>query len=297
MIVTYRPAREADLEPAIRIVADAINDLRARHGLVPDYAPRPPAFQRHCLAADPDGLWIAERDGNMAGYGFAWVCQDFWFLAQLFIRPDAQSAGIGQALFDKTLAPGERHRTTNRALITFAYNRASTGLYIRNGLYPRQPLYAMQAPAERIRAGLGGTRYETAPLPPEPPGWIGDLDTQVLGFRRDEHHGFQAGNAAARGIQITDAGKPVGYAYITGGHIGPLAIDPGANAAQAVNAVLRSVLSDNPAQVDLMVPGAAEAVLGELTKAGFRITEPMVLLSAKPFGNWRCYLPNNPGYM
>ena len=296
MDVSYRPAREADLEAAMRIVADAINDLRTRHGVVPDFQPPPPVFQRHCLTVDPEGLWIAERNDSMVGFGFAWVCQDFWFLAQLFIRPDAQAAGIGQVLLDKTMTLAERHRASNRSLITFAYNRASTALYIRNGLFPRQPLYVMQAPTARIRES-GPTRYETSALPTEPSGWISDLDAQVLGFRRGDHHRFLFGNAAVRGVQVTDAGRPVGYAYIRGGHIGPLAVDPTADAAQVVNAAISAALAGNPDQIDVMVPGTAEAIMAAVSAAGLRIAEPLVLLSAKPFGDWRCYLPNDPGYM
>lgn len=297
MNITYRPARDADLEAAMQIVADAINDLRARHGFKPDFLPRPPAFQRYCQSTNSGSLWIAERDGIMVGYAFSWMCQEFHFLSQLFIRPEAQAAGIGQTLFERTMSSSGQPYASNRALITLAYNRAATGLYVRNGLFPRQPLYAMQAPARHVRDAVKPTRYETAPLPASLPGWIGDLDAQVLGFRRDAHHRFQASNGAVRSIQVTDAGKPVGYAYITGGHIGPFAVTPSADPAQAINAVIRAVVAGDADQVGLLVPGTADAIMGAAPRAGARIMEPMVLLSAKPFGDWRCYLPNNPGYM
>src|SRR3546814_6300438 len=80
------------------------------------------------------------------GFGFSWMCQRFWYLSQLFVRPDTQAKGVGQALLSKTLQLAERNGAENRALITFAYNTASAGLYIRNGMYPREPLYRMVAP-------------------------------------------------------------------------------------------------------------------------------------------------------
>ncbi len=70
---------------------------------------------------------------------------------------------------------------------------------------------------------------------------------------------------------VADAGRPVAYAGITGGHISPVAIDPAADAERAVNAVVRDALADNPASVDLMVPGNADAVLGALSSAGLSI--------------------------
>ena len=30
---------------------------------------------------------------------------------------------------------------------------------------------------------------------------------------------------------------------------------------------------------------------------GFRIEEPYVLMAWRPFGNWRNYLPRDPGFM
>jgi hypothetical protein len=47
----------------------------------------------------------------------------------------------------------------------------------------------------------------------------------------------------------------------------------------------------------MIVPGSAEGVLAAVSDLGFRILEPYVLLSARPFGNWQCYLPSNPGYL
>ena len=47
----------------------------------------------------------------------------------------------------------------------------------------------------------------------------------------------------------------------------------------------------------MIVPGKADQVLRTVSRLGFRIDEPFVLLSARPFGNWRHYLPSNPGFM
>jgi GNAT superfamily N-acetyltransferase len=66
--------------------------------------------------------------------------QRFWFLAQLFVRPGTQAKGIGQAMLTRTLQQAQESGAENHALITMAYNTASTGLYIQNGMYPREPL-------------------------------------------------------------------------------------------------------------------------------------------------------------
>jgi GNAT superfamily N-acetyltransferase len=103
--------------------------------------PRPPRFQLFSLKDDADGLWVAEDAGQILGFAFSWVCGDLWFLAQLFVSPDQQGSGIGNQLLKRTLDHAQKKGATNKALITFAFNRVSQGLYIRHGLYPRLPLH------------------------------------------------------------------------------------------------------------------------------------------------------------
>ena len=59
---------------------------------------------------------------------------------------------------------------------------------------------------------------------------------------------------------------------------------------------LRCALDGAPNRVSMTVPGRADIVLGMLSALGFRIEEPYVLMSARPFGNWGNYLPSNPGF-
>ena len=301
MDIGYRPARAEDLEPALRLVQDAYNELRVRHGLKPNIGVRPPVFQAFCLARDPDGLWVAEADGALVGFGFAWTRQTFWYLAQLFVRPGTQGEGVGQALLARTMDWAAREGVENRALITMAYNTASTGLYLRNGLYPREPLLRMAAPVQAIAGGTGAEALDTMPIEPWPRcrEWLGRIDEEVLGFRREEHHAFLLGGFAAHAVRIERAGHPAGYAYISAeGHIGPLAVVPGADPEAVVDAAVRFALRQEQAkQVSMIVPGKADRILAAASGLGFRIDEPFVLLSEKPFGDWGRYLPSNPGFM
>src|SRR6476660_4881633 len=168
MDINYRRAELEDLEGAERVVQEAGNELRVRHGRQPWPAPPPIAFPKFCLAENPDGLWVAEHGDTIVGFGFSWMTEKFWFLSQLFVRPEMQAKGIGQALLSKTLMQAERNGAANRALITFAYNIAPTGLYLKNGLYPREPLYRMAAPAQAVAQNLADAGYEVTPIAPWP---------------------------------------------------------------------------------------------------------------------------------
>src|ERR1700730_17128881 len=174
MDINYRRAELEDLEGAERVVQEAGNALRMRHGRQPWPAPPPIAFPKFCLAEDPEGLWVAEHGGKIVGFGFSWMTETFWFLSQLFVRPETQARGVGQALLSKTLMQAERNRATNRALITPAYNTASTGLYLKTGRDPSEPLYRMAAPAQSSHRSLpmpGMTRRQLRPGPSPGNGW------------------------------------------------------------------------------------------------------------------------------
>jgi GNAT superfamily N-acetyltransferase len=300
MDITYRPARFEDLEDAERVVQEAGNELRVRHGRRPWSAPPPVAFPKFCLAEDPDGLWVAEHGDTIIGFGFSWMTEKFWFLSQLFVRPQTQAQGIGQALLSKTLIQAERNGASNRALITPAYNIASTGLYLNNGLYPRELLYRMAAPAQAVAQNLVDAGYDATPIAPrtEPDEWTGRIDQELLGFRRDLHHRFLLGGGAARAIRIERAGRAAGYAYVSAeGYLGPLAIAPDADAKAVVTTALCCALESRPSQVSMIVPGRADVVMRAVLALGFRIEEPYVLMATQPFGNWCNYLPRTPGFL
>jgi GNAT superfamily N-acetyltransferase len=305
MEITYRPAKLEDLEEAARVVQQSANALRVRHGRQPWPAPPPIAFPKFCLARDPSGLWVAVDGDTILGFGFSWMTEKFWFLSQLFVRPETQTKGIGQALLSETLMQAERNGAANRALITPAYNIASTGLYLKNGLYPREPLYRMAAPTRAVAQNAADAGYDITPIAPWPQPaewpageWIGGIDQELLGFRRDLHHQFLLGGFAARAVRIEHAGRAAGYAYISAqGHVGPLAIAPDADAKAVVTSALRCALEGDAAQVSMIVPGPADIVMQTALALGFRIEEPYVLRAWRPFGNWCNYLPGAPGFM
>jgi GNAT superfamily N-acetyltransferase len=300
MDVTYRPAKPEDLEEAERIVQQSGNALRVRHGRQPWPAPPPTAFPQFCLAQDPAGLWVAEDGDTIIGFGFSWMTEKFWFLSQLFVRPETQAKGVGQALLSKTLMQAERNGAANRALITPAYNIASTGLYLKNGLYPREPIYRMAAPAQAVAQNLVDAGYDIIPIAPGPQSgeWTGRIDQELLELRRDLHHQFSLGGFAARAVRIEHAGRAAGYAYISAqGHVGPLAIAPDADAKAVVTTALGCALEAGARQVSMLVPGRADVVMQTALALGFRIEEPYVLMAWRPFGDWCNYLPMSPGFM
>jgi predicted N-acetyltransferase YhbS len=60
----------------------------------------------HPLQTDPDGAFIAERDGRVLGAAQAIRRERLWVLSLLAVDPEAQSAGAGRALLERTLGYG-----------------------------------------------------------------------------------------------------------------------------------------------------------------------------------------------
>jgi GNAT superfamily N-acetyltransferase len=295
-----RPARLEDLEEADALVVRSINDLTERHGFGPMVVPRPPRFQQFSLRDEPDGLWVAEDTGRIVGFAFSWVCGDLWFLAQLFVSPGQQGSGLGGELLKRTLDHAQKAGATKKALITFAFNSVSQGLYIRHGLYPRLPLYLVSVPRDALRGRLEGPQFRCEPLQTSGADLhtLVRIDSQVLGVSREKHHKYLIDDDAMRGVAFFEGDDCVGYAYVSrGGHIGPLvAVEPKAMGT-AFRTALVVALEGGSSKVSAFLPGTSEATLSLAIEYGMRITFPMMLMSSLDFGDWRLYLPRDPGFM
>jgi ribosomal protein S18 acetylase RimI-like enzyme len=299
MPLIYRPARAEDLQYANELVVCSINDLCERHGFGPMAAMRPPVFSLFSLSDDPDGLWVAEDANEILGFAFSWICGDLWFLAQLFVSPGQQGRGIGRELLKLTFEHARKKKAAIKALITFAFNSISQGLYIRHGLFPRCQIYNFQVKREVLMRKLQGTQLRCVPLVNTASHLrnLAQIDAQALGVSRAKHHDFLINDGATRGVMLYAGNDCVGYAYIADGHIGPLAVTRKAALSAAFRTALTLAAQGASSQVSAFLPGACEAALSIAVDHGMRITIPMVLMSTHDFSDWNQYLPRNPGLL
>src|SRR6202163_3783208 len=217
MQVVCRSARAEDLEKADALVVASINDLTERHGFGPMAVSRPPKFQSFSLQDDPGGLWVAEDADEILGFAWSWVCGDLWFLAQLFVSPDHQGRGIGNELLKRTFEHAKKSGATNRALITFTFNTVSQGLYIRNGLFPRFPIYNFSVSRELLTDRLQGPQFRPVSLEQTASDLqnLANIDARVLGVSREKHHRY-CSTTRRREVSAFNSGEDcVGYAYVS----------------------------------------------------------------------------------
>ncbi len=259
---------------------------------------RPARFQLFSLQDDPRGLWVAEDGGEIVGSAFSWACGDLWFLAELFIAPQMQGSGIGRELLARALSHAEKTGARTKALITFAFNTVSQGLYLRHGMFPRLPLYMMGG----ARSDFLATTVE-APLTYKAVGptdltALAALDRSALGVSREKHHMHLLADPALKGFLFYEGSNAAGYAYVAStGHIGPVAVAHRDGVGRVFDAALAIAAQGNSQQISAFLPGNCEAALDIATRRRMRITFPMVLVSDREFGDWQRYLPRNPGFM
>jgi ribosomal protein S18 acetylase RimI-like enzyme len=299
MPVLYRPARAEDLRRADEIVVASINELTESHGFGHIAASRPPNFQLFSLQHDAGGLWVAEDAGEILGFAWSWVCDDLWFLAQLFVSPGHQGLGIGTELLKRTFDHAQGSGAANKALITSTFNTVSQGLYIRNGLFPRFPIYNFSVARERL-GGLHGpqlraVRLEETELHLRS---LARIDALALGVSREKHHRYLINDIATNGFALYAGDDCAGYVYIdSSGHIGPLAVAQPDALGAAFRTALNLAAENGSPQVSAFLPGTSDMVLSIAVEHGMRITLPMLLMSSRSVGEWSQYLPRNPGFI
>ena len=202
-------------------------------------------------------------------------------------------------LLARTLAHAQRAGASERALITFAFNVVSQGLYVRHGLLPRMPIHLCSAERESLRGRLTASALRTRPIGAVVTDFeaLQRIDMRSLGVSREKHHRYLLTVPGMEGFFIEDGGVRVGYAYLAAsGHIGPLAVSDPRWMPGAFNAVLAKAVEHGSQQVSAFVPGTNEA-LSIAARLQMRFTLPMVFMSTQNVGDWARYLPRNPGFM
>jgi GNAT superfamily N-acetyltransferase len=299
MPIVFRHARADELNRAQELVVRSINDLTERHGFGPMATVRPPVFQSFSLQDDPRGVWVAEADGDMLGFALGWVCDDLWFLAELFVEPGHQGRGVGSGLLARTLEQAGKAGATTKSLITFTFNVVSQGLYIRHGMLPRLPIYLFSAARDALTPDPQAQRLRYTPIESTAAHLkvLAQFDVGALGVSREKHHRYILNDSTMKGVFLHHGDECVGYAYVSAtGHVGPLAVAHVRCMDAGFRTALDLAVAAGAAQVSAFLPGACPAV-GIAVQHRMRIAFPMVLMSTHDFGDWSRYLPRNPGFM
>jgi len=294
--VTLRPATADDGPAASRIVALALTDLCERQGrAAPDVHPHE-AVYGHLAGDGVTSFWVAETARGVVGFSVGMRRPGLWFLGGLFVLPEWQGRGLGQALLER--AEDSRSTDAVAAVLSSASNELSNRLYARRGMVPLLPVLQMtRALPVRGAPGLpSGLHARRLAGDGRDLGALRGIDDRVLGTDRSVDHRWLLGEAR-RGWLFERGGRPAAYAYLGGdGTEGPAVVGPaaalrGPDIAPVVSFALAELKATGAPVGGVMVPGSNLTVQRMLWDADFRFHGATALFGAtRPFGRFDRYV-------
>jgi ribosomal protein S18 acetylase RimI-like enzyme len=99
----------------------------------------------HLVGTDPDGGFVAERDGRMVGVAQAMRRERLWCLSLLAVSPELQSGGAGRELLAQTLGYGAG---TDAGLIVSSNDPRALRVYALAG-FSLHPTLQAEGPIDR----------------------------------------------------------------------------------------------------------------------------------------------------
>ena len=293
--ITYRVMAPPDLAAVAYVRKAALESLDRG----PDARAWTPAFPRnlaHLLGTDPDGCIVAEIDGLVVGFAQAWVRGDIWFLAQLFVQPEAHSLGIGSALLDQAWEYGRKRAARVFAVVSTA-QPVSQSLYMRRGMFARAIGYRMTGDIEPLRelSAPDATQKLVVCCSDWQDG-IASIDQAVLGAERLQDHawysaGYAPGGGESFGLVREGALAAYGYATEEGGLIAPIAAYEAADQLPMLRTCAEWLLDREVSTGMCWVLSHNATLMTALLAAGWRIGSWTFLLASEPFGQFDRYHP------
>ena len=298
--VRVRPATAADLP--------AVQHIWYRNEVADD--PHPPAqgpfLTGFAYELEQGALRVAEdAAGQLIGFGgsVTWGKQGegetLTYLADLFIAPEAQSLGVGQAIL-RALPLHEGGRCVHASV-----DPRAAALYIRTGMLPLWPNLWLVADPERGAARLAtlpGAEVELVEAAADDPD-LAAWDQRCFGFARPRDLAWLVASREAQPLWFRRAGATIGYGFVQrhcpeslwrpgAWTVGPIGAATPEDARDCVCAATRWVVAQDGA-ARIGVPGPHPA-LAPLVEAGCRLIYNEMFLASPgaPLPDMTRYLPS-----
>jgi GNAT superfamily N-acetyltransferase len=295
--LVIRRGTSADVRACHRLLWESATDLGRRRGSPlegseEDWWATGESLARF-LAEHAAEWWVAESgDGDgIIGYARSIERGGLFELTELFVRPGAQSRGIGRELIERAFPVG---RGEVRSIIATLDVRAAARYYAADTV-ARFPYFTLTGPPRSDADVAGDLEVEdVASDDPAALAAVTAIERAVLEFPRgsDELRWLAANRP---GHLFLRTGKPVGFAFVAKGAAGPIAaLDP-ADLPMILGHVEARAAELGADGLDLEVPGINVVAIRHLLGRGFRI-DPWInlLMSNRPFGQLDRFIGYSP---
>lgn len=294
-----RRATPDDSRRAFDVFLASARDLTARQNVPWDPEPETQWTKMRYLfdhlAAHAAEWWIAEETatGETIGYARSVERGGLFELAEFFVHPERQSAGVGAALLDRAFPIG---RGEVRAIIATTDLRAQARYY-RSGCAARFPIAGMLGPpratasdpdpgVEAIRLTAGSPDLET----------VREIEREVLEFDRGDELDWLA--ERREGYLYRRAGRPIGFAFVSSAGCGPIAALEAADQPSILAHVETRAAELGVVELSLELPMVNAVAVRHLLDRGFRF-DPFYtfLMASRPFGRFDRYIGFSPPFV
>jgi GNAT superfamily N-acetyltransferase len=292
-----RRATADDSRRAFDVFIASARDLTARKNVPWDVEPEAQwAKMRYLfdhLAAHAAEWWIAEdpASGDAIGYARSVARGGLFELAEFFVHPDRQSAGVGAALLDRAFPPD---RGDVRAIIATTDLRAQARYY-RSGCAARFPIAGLLGSPRPTELDPGVAAERVQPDGPELEE-IRRIEVEVLEFERGDELRWLA--ELRECYLYRRGGRPIGFAFVSPSSTGPIAALEATDQVAILAHVEARAAELSVKELSLELPMVNEIAIRHLLDREFRI-DPFYtfLMSNRPFGQFDRYIGFSPPFL
>jgi len=224
---------------------------------------------KRLLAIEPDGVFVAEQDGQPCGTAST-TCygKEIAWIGMVLVHPDFRSRGIGSALMTRCIEYLRARRIRSIKLDATDLGRP---VYLKLGFKDEQPIWRFAGP----KSQRAHPQAEVGALQDKHWSAIARLDDQAFGADRLELLKLFARDGLSAVVEASDGVQAYGFAR-TGFHasfVGPVV----ATRPQAARSVVESLLADLPEGNifwDILPDNTAAAQLAE--SLGFAVARRLM---------------------
>lgn len=278
--------RTGDIPAAHQLSFEAFADLDSRLGdPVPEHTEalraRSTGRIAYLFGTDPDGAWVADRDGALAGVALALRRGPLWYLSLLTVAPQLQGQGLGRRLLEAALGTLDG---AAGGLVMSSGDPKALRRYARAG-FTLLPGYDARGVVDRA-AVPGGTAVRESDLERD-----GELVDDLVTGLRSAPYGPDLQVMAAAGVQvlIAEDGGDRGFALWAPERL----VSVGATSPRLGQRLLWAVLARTTGEIDVgCVTGDQQWAVPVLVAARLALRPGSSSCRRGVLGPMTPYLPN-----
>ncbi len=238
----------------------------------------------HLITHDPDGFMTAIDRDETLGYGAAFIRSRQWILSQLWVLPQHQGTGAGEALFSKLLSFGENSGAKEYlALVPPA--GGIQALLVKHGFQPVVPVFHIHLSASSAEgpAGAMARLFPAKEVSQELLARQGQTDVDRIdkiarNLVREVDHHYWLKERSGRTVFVRQGARVAAYGYGGPHQVGPVCGTTQEAALCALGHSIEMALETRPEQdISISMPASFSPAVQALLEAGARIQSTSLL--------------------